>query len=65
MVLASCAGTAVEAGGEGWTWSVFCPPNLTEFPADYMRTGRFARESGWGSFLEAYLGHLQRLMWGA
>jgi len=64
MVVVSYAGERDEHGEAAWTWATFFPPNLTEFPADYLDTGRFARQSGWGAFLEAYLGHLQRLLWG-
>jgi Clostripain family len=43
-------------------WAVFFPPSLTAFPGDYLETGTFARDAGWGSFLSAYLGHLRALV---
>ena len=62
MVIASYSGDTDQRGGPLWTWSAFFPPNLTAFPADYLDKSGFARQSGWGAFLDAYLGHLQRLM---
>jgi len=62
MVIASFSGERGPDGGPEWVWSAFFPPNLTAFPEDYLDRSGFARESGWGAFLDAYLGYLQRLM---
>jgi hypothetical protein len=62
MVIASYSGERDQGGGPAWTWSAFFPPSLTAFPADYLEKSALARQSGWGAFLDAYLGHLQRLM---
>ncbi|MBM3471725.1 MAG: hypothetical protein FJX75_00465 [Armatimonadetes bacterium] len=62
VAIASYSGERDPRGGPAWKWSAFFPPNLTAFPPDYLGKSVFARQSGWGAFLEAYLGHLQRLM---
>lgn len=62
FVIASYCGDIDAQNEQQWLWSAFFPPNLTAFPEDYLQSGRFARESGWGHFLGAYLGHLQRLV---
>ena len=61
MVLARFAGDG--NGGSGRVgWAVFFPPSLTAFPADYLNTGRYAREAGWGTLLAGYLGRLRSLV---
>jgi hypothetical protein len=62
MVIAAYGGGTDGGPSQAWTWAVFFPPSLTVFPADYLETNAFAREAGWGAFLEAYLGHVQRLV---
>jgi hypothetical protein len=57
MLVAAYSGQ--DGDGSPRTWSAFLPPNLSRFPADYMETGTFAVESGWGAFVKAYLDHLQ------
>ncbi|MGQ9733228.1 MAG: clostripain-related cysteine peptidase, partial [Candidatus Zipacnadales bacterium] len=44
------------------TLSIFFPPNLSEFPEDYLSASRFAHDSGWGAFVKAHLDHLQVLV---
>ncbi len=61
MVLARFA--ADGNGGSGRLgWAVFFPPSLTAFPADYLDTGRYAREAGWGTLVAGYLGRLRSLV---
>jgi hypothetical protein len=62
MVVAAYGGEGGNGPGRAWTWAVFFPPSLTVFPADYLATSTFARETGWGALLEAYLGRVQRLL---
>lgn len=61
MVLRAYADNAPDGKRTCREWAVFFPPNLTAFPADYLLSGTFARDAGWGSFLAKYLEHLRHL----
>ncbi|MFQ5810409.1 MAG: clostripain-related cysteine peptidase, partial [Armatimonadota bacterium] len=52
-------GTEPDGGKEPTGLSVFFPPNLSELPEAYRTSAGLARETGWGEFLETYLGHVR------
>jgi len=54
-------GTEWGEGSEPTGLSVFFPPNLSELPEAYMTSSSLARETAWGQFLRAYLGHIRHM----
>lgn len=62
MVLAAWAQDGTDGQPTCRGWAVFFPPNLTAFPADYLESSTFARDTRWGAFLADYLQHLGHLI---